>query len=95
VQRTFYDLGKVGYWGPQTRETVHFDFDETRTIAPAQMADWEAAADRARKHKERQAALRAQGKDRALERNEAKAMACGGSTAQLDAFRVPDRERVQ
>jgi anaerobic magnesium-protoporphyrin IX monomethyl ester cyclase len=94
VQRTFYDLGKVGYWGPQTKETVHFDFDETRTIAPAQMADWEAAADRARKHKERQAALRAQGKDRALERNEAKAMACGGSTAQLDEFRVPDGERV-
>jgi anaerobic magnesium-protoporphyrin IX monomethyl ester cyclase len=94
VQRTFYDLGKVGYWGPQTKETVHFDFDETRTIAPAQMADWEAAADRARKHKERQAALRAQGKDRALERNGAKAMACGGSTAQVDAFRVPDRERA-
>jgi anaerobic magnesium-protoporphyrin IX monomethyl ester cyclase len=94
VQRTFYDLGKVGYWGPQTKETVHFDFDETRTIAPAQMADWEAAADRARKHKERQAALRAQGKDRAHERNEAKAIACGGSTAQLDAFRVPDGERV-
>ena len=95
VQRTFYDLGKVGYWGPQTKETVHFDFDETRTIAPAQMADWEAAADRARKHKERQAALRAQGKDRALERNEAKAMACGGSTAQLDEFCVPEGERVQ
>ena len=95
VQRTFYDLGKVGYWGPQTKETVHFDFDETRTIAPAQMADWEAAADRAPKHKERQAALRAQGKDRALERNEAKAMACGGSTAQLDEFCVPDGERVQ
>ena len=94
VQRTFYDLGKVGYWGPQTKETVHFDFDETRTIAPAQMADWEAAADRARKHKERQAALRAQGKDRAHERNEAKEMACGGSTAQLEAFRVPDGERV-
>jgi anaerobic magnesium-protoporphyrin IX monomethyl ester cyclase len=94
VQRTFYDLGKVGYWGPQTKETVHFDFDETRTIAPAQMADWEAAADRARKHKERQEALRAQGKDRAQERTAAKAMACGGSTAQLDAFRVPDGERV-
>jgi hypothetical protein len=29
-----------------------------------------------------------------MERNAAKAMACGGSTAQLDAFRLPDRERV-
>jgi hypothetical protein len=49
---------------------------------------------RPRAHKKRQEALRAQGKDRALERNAAKAMACGGSTAQLDAFRLPDGERV-
>jgi anaerobic magnesium-protoporphyrin IX monomethyl ester cyclase len=94
VQRTFYDLGKVGYWGPQTKETVHFDFDESRTIAPAQMADWEAAADRARKHKERQEALRAQGKERALERNAAKVSACGGGTEQMAEFRMPEAERV-
>lgn len=94
MQRSFHDPGKFGCWGPHTKETVHFDFDETRSIAPAQMADWEAAADRARKHKERQEALRAQGKDRAMERNAAKAMACGGSTAQQDAFRLPDGERV-
>ena len=36
-QRTFYDLGRVGYWGPQTKKTVDFGFDETRTrgAAPA------------------------------------------------------------
>ena len=99
VGRTFYDLGKVGYWGPQTKDTVHFDFDETRTIAPAQMADWEASADKARRHKERQEALRAQGKTRALERNEARVMACGGGTEQMpdaaaDAFRMPEAEKV-
>ncbi len=33
-QRTFYDLGKVGYWGPQTKKQVDFHFDETRH-APA------------------------------------------------------------
>jgi hypothetical protein len=49
---------------------------------------------RPRARKERQKALRAQGKDRAMERNAAKAMACGGSTAQQDAFRLPDGERV-
>jgi hypothetical protein len=42
----------------------------------------------------RQAALRAQGKDRALERNAAKAMACGGSTAQMEDLRIPEGERV-
>ncbi len=94
VQRTFYDLGKVGYWGPQTKETVHFDFDASRTIAPAQTADWEAAADRSRKHKERQEALRAQGKERALERNAAKVAACGGGTEQMAEFRMPEGERV-
>ncbi len=79
--RTFYDLGKAGYWGPQTRNKVDFHFDETRTIAPAQMADWDAAADRAARAAERREAVRAQGKARAAER----AMACGGG-----AFQMPE-----
>ncbi len=48
-ERKFYDLGKVGYWGPQSRKKVDFHFDETRTIAVAQMTDWQAKADRSRK----------------------------------------------
>ncbi|MEL6773564.1 MAG: magnesium-protoporphyrin IX monomethyl ester anaerobic oxidative cyclase [Pseudomonadota bacterium] len=59
-QRTFYDLGKVGYWGPQSKESVDFHFDDSRQIAPAQMADWEAMADRKRKAEERKAAVKAQ-----------------------------------
>ncbi|MEY8842079.1 magnesium-protoporphyrin IX monomethyl ester anaerobic oxidative cyclase [Cribrihabitans sp. XS_ASV171] len=58
--RTFYDLGKVGYWGPQSKEKVDFHFDDSRQIADAQMADWEATADRARRARERKAAVRAQ-----------------------------------
>ncbi len=92
VGRTFYDLGKAGYWGPQTKGKVDFHFDETRTIAEAQMEDWEAAADRAARAAERREAVRAQGKERAAERNAlkmpedaAKVMACGGSTEQMDA----------
>ncbi|MDJ0849578.1 MAG: magnesium-protoporphyrin IX monomethyl ester anaerobic oxidative cyclase [Myxococcota bacterium] len=46
-QRQFYDLGKVNYWGPQSKKSVDFHFDETRKIAPAQLDDWEAVADRA------------------------------------------------
>ena len=42
-QRTFYDLGKVNYWGPQSKKSVDFQFDRSRKIAPAQMDDWEAA----------------------------------------------------
>ena len=50
-ERKFYDLGKVGYWGPQSKKKVDFHFDRARSASPAQMADWQAAADRARKAK--------------------------------------------
>ena len=78
--RTFYDLGKVGYWGPQSKKSVDFHFDESRQIAPAQLADWEARADRTRKAKERQEAVRAQMKA---------AKACGGSEEQMDETDAP------
>ena len=78
-QRTFYDLGKAGYWGPQTKNSVDFGFDASRQIAPAQLDDWDAAADRAARAAERRAALREQGKARAVER----VMACGGGDQQL------------
>jgi anaerobic magnesium-protoporphyrin IX monomethyl ester cyclase len=97
VQRTFYDLGKAGYWGPQTKETVHFDFDESRQIAEAQMDDWEASADRASRAQERREAVKAQMKDRSEERRafrmpngaEVKrdaqpARACGGGDRQME-----------
>ena len=92
VGRTFYDLGKAGYWGPQTKNSVDFHFDESRTIAEAQMADWDASADKARRAAERREAIRAQGKERAEDRNAAKAFklpngaevsACGGGRDQL------------
>jgi anaerobic magnesium-protoporphyrin IX monomethyl ester cyclase len=85
VGRTFYDLGKAGYWGPQTKGQVDFHFDETRTIAEAQTADWDAAAERSRKHKERQEAVRAQMKERAKDRAvpDLSPMPCGGGQQQM------------
>ncbi len=67
-ERKFYDLGKVGYWGPQSKKKVDFHFDEGRTLAPAQTADWEANADRSRKGKDFMGGV----------------MACGGSSEQLE-----------
>ena len=66
-QRQFYDLGKVNYWGPQSKKSVDFHFDETRQIAPAQLDDWETAADRAARFR----AARAEAK------------VCGGGEEQL------------
>ncbi len=80
-ERTFYDLGKVNYWGPQSKKGVDFHFDASRTIAPAQMDDWEASADRARKGRARAAQLAAE------------ARACGGGAEQMqeaeDPFTLP------
>ena len=89
--RTFYDLGKVGYTGPQSKNKLDFQFDETRQIAEAQMEDWEAAADRAARAAERREAIRAQGKERAVQRNAdfkmpngAAVKACGGGSDQME-----------
>jgi anaerobic magnesium-protoporphyrin IX monomethyl ester cyclase len=90
VGRTFYDLGKVGYTGPQSKHKLDFKFDETRQIADAQMEDWEASADRAAKAAERREAVKAQMKERAVERqqdfkmpNGAEVKACGGGGQQM------------
>ena len=69
-QRTFYDLGKVGYWGPQTKKKVDFHFDDARRPAEAQIDDWRAAAENSRKHTPRPETV-------------ADVKACGGSDEQL------------
>ena len=72
-KRQFYDLGKANYWGPQSKKTVNFNFDCTRTIAPAQMDDWQANADKA-------AIKRA----RKLAETPEPVKACGGGDQQMD-----------
>ncbi|MFZ4407796.1 MAG: magnesium-protoporphyrin IX monomethyl ester anaerobic oxidative cyclase [Paracraurococcus sp.] len=69
-QRTFYDLGKVGYWGPQTKKQVDFHFDATRTM--------DAAAARAPHNAMWKTMHRPKGKLPA-----ANVKACGGGTEQL------------
>jgi anaerobic magnesium-protoporphyrin IX monomethyl ester cyclase len=46
-QRTFYDLGKVGYWGPLSKKKVDFHFDNTRKL-DAEARDWKNAPPRKR-----------------------------------------------
>jgi anaerobic magnesium-protoporphyrin IX monomethyl ester cyclase len=45
-QRTFYDLGRVGYWGPQSKKKVDFAFADQRVHARPDAAAI-AAADEA------------------------------------------------
>lgn len=90
VQRQFYDLGKHGYFSLKSRDDLDFGFDKTRTIAEAQMADWDSTAERAAKKRERQEAIRAQGKARAADREAREPVrACGGG-GQLADFVLPE-----
>jgi len=60
-ERKFYDLGKVGYWGPQSRKKVDFHFDMDRTMTPAASSDWRAASENSRKMQARLADVKACG----------------------------------
>ncbi|MEM9501235.1 MAG: magnesium-protoporphyrin IX monomethyl ester anaerobic oxidative cyclase [Pseudomonadota bacterium] len=62
-KRTFYDLGKAGYWGPQTQKKVDFHFDKSRAAAEEAATDWDTAADRAARAQERREAVRKQMKE--------------------------------
>jgi anaerobic magnesium-protoporphyrin IX monomethyl ester cyclase len=45
-ERKFYDLGKVDYWGPQSRKKVKFDFDATRQRAADEDVEWQTTHNR-------------------------------------------------
>jgi anaerobic magnesium-protoporphyrin IX monomethyl ester cyclase len=50
-ERKFYDLGKIGYWGPQSKRKVDFHFDPSRSGA-AEARDWKQAPPRKRQVQE-------------------------------------------
>jgi len=78
-ERKFYDLGRVGYTGPQSKKKVDFAFDTTRTFErPSQRALAEADAAWVTMHGPKIAHRRRQGELNA-------AMACGGGADQLSA----------
>jgi len=76
-ERKFYDLGRVGYTGPQSRKKVDFAFDATRTYErPSAEAMAEADAGWVTMHGPKIEHKRRQGELNA-------ALACGGGTEQL------------
>jgi anaerobic magnesium-protoporphyrin IX monomethyl ester cyclase len=81
-ERKFYDLGRVGYWGPQTKKTVDFSFDPTRRIE-RDTADALARVDDGwvTMHGPKIEMRRRKGEENIA--IAAAAMACGGGTEQL------------
>ena len=74
-ERTFYDLGRVNYWGPQSKGKVDFGFDTTRRRAVDAGSDWKAKHNR-----------------RIKGEAQAKVMACGGGTEQMDDIDIHTRK---
>jgi anaerobic magnesium-protoporphyrin IX monomethyl ester cyclase len=82
-QRTFYDLGRVGYWGPQSKKNVNFQFAGTQVHArPDAEAIARADADWVTMHGPKIEMRRRKG-DENFAAAEA-AMACGGGKEQLE-----------
>jgi anaerobic magnesium-protoporphyrin IX monomethyl ester cyclase len=71
-ERKFYDLGRVGYWGPQSKKKVDFGFDAARSARAPAAAGAEGWKTIHFGKQERKAAQRA-----------AAAKVCGGGTEQL------------
>jgi anaerobic magnesium-protoporphyrin IX monomethyl ester cyclase len=82
-QRTFYDLGKNNYWGPQSKDKVDFHFDTSRTIAPAQLEDWESSAGSGGAGRARKQALAGGLRGEPIKF----VKACGGGQQQMDGTR--------
>jgi anaerobic magnesium-protoporphyrin IX monomethyl ester cyclase len=66
-ERKFYDLGKVDYWGPQSRKKVDFHFDKSRARAMDEDVEWQTTHNRRPKPAPKPEA----------------AMACGGGKEQM------------
>jgi anaerobic magnesium-protoporphyrin IX monomethyl ester cyclase len=45
-ERKFYDLGRVNYWGPQSRKKVDFQFDESRKRPDPGKVVWQTTHNR-------------------------------------------------
>jgi anaerobic magnesium-protoporphyrin IX monomethyl ester cyclase len=45
-ERKFYDLGRVNYWGPQSKGKVKFDFDTSRQRADTSKVEWKTTHNR-------------------------------------------------
>lgn len=77
-ERTFYDLGRVNYWGPQSKKGVDFKFDTTKKRFDASKVEWQTNHNR----------------PASTMHEAAKAMACGGAPVQLTDEQMEEAEKV-
>jgi len=94
-ERKFYDLGKAGYWGPQSKKRVDFHFDDSRKLTRQGLddsAEWKSMPKAKQDLFDAALAARAEhdefnhvtGHVDVSSAEAAKIMACGGGTQQLE-----------
>ena len=66
-QRTFYDLGRVGYWGPQSKKGVDFAFDTKRERPMVSKIEWKGKHQQKVKGEKQVAVMACGGGDEQLE----------------------------
>ncbi len=86
MKRQFYNLGKVGYWGPHTIKKVKFAFDRSRKLEAGltekESEEWKKLS--AKKQAEIEAGIRAYNEaGGGREETGNKVMACGGGDQQM------------
>lgn len=74
-ERKFYDLGRVNYWGPQSKKKVDFKSDDSRKRADMSKVEWKTTHNRKLSGPQQAAAMAAGDGKLALPEMP---MACGG-----------------
>jgi anaerobic magnesium-protoporphyrin IX monomethyl ester cyclase len=102
-ERKFYDLGRVNYWGPQSKKKVDFAFDATRQRADISKVEWQTTHNRKVKGQQQAEAMACGGgkeqMEDALPAHDHKhappqltPMACGGSKEHMKEEVLPAGE---
>jgi len=76
-ERKFYDLGKVNYWGPQSKQAVDFNFDARRRRPVESPVEWVPKHNRKVRGEEQAAAMACGGGDEQMADDELEALAAG------------------
>jgi anaerobic magnesium-protoporphyrin IX monomethyl ester cyclase len=80
-ERRFYDLGRVNYWGPQSKRGVKFDFDATRQRPAESPVEWRPKHNSKVRGEERARAMACGGGDQQLSDDEIEARTVAGAAS--------------
>jgi anaerobic magnesium-protoporphyrin IX monomethyl ester cyclase len=84
-ERKFYDLGKVNYWGPQSKKKVDFHFDTTRTRIAEDKVEWKTTHNRKMKGEDQAKIMACGGGDEQYDEDAARPVPVGADNRTTSA----------